>query len=154
MKFDKYENLLVSTDAFEYAFVSEGPKGRFRKIIQFVETTDEGIYNLAFGDLLEDGSVDDLVKNDNKDRDKILATVVYAVYEFTSRYPAFSVFFAGSTPDRTRFKSSESLRSFSGTHGFSYLVRPPGEGNPPIAIGIHPHFLSHIFPALWLGLIY
>jgi hypothetical protein len=102
MRFDKYENVLISSDAFEYTFTSEGPKGQFQKIIQFIETNESGIYNLAFGDLLEDGGVNDYVKNDNKDRDKILATVVYTVYEFTSRYPENSIFFAGSSPDRTR----------------------------------------------------
>lgn len=39
-------------------------------------------YNLAFGNTLEDGSLDDLVKNDNRDRNKILATVIFTVNLF------------------------------------------------------------------------
>jgi hypothetical protein len=71
-------------------------------VVQFIETNDPAIYNLAFGDLLEDGSVDDRIKNDNKDRNRILATVAATVYEFTARYPEKMVLFTGSTVERTR----------------------------------------------------
>jgi hypothetical protein len=102
MKLERYEPLLFSKDALEFKFDSIGPKGRFLKIIQFVETSDPSIYNLTFGDFLPDGSVDDHVKNDNKDRNKILATIAGAIYEFTSNYPDKSIFFKGSTDGRTR----------------------------------------------------
>lgn len=51
---------------------------------------------------MEKGSLNDCVKNDNKDRNKILATVAGTVYEFTVHYPNKFVFFTGSTPERTR----------------------------------------------------
>ena len=102
MKYERYESLLISKDALEFKFISEGPKGNIQKVVQFIETDDPTIYNLAFGDLLADGKVDDHVKNDNKDRNKILATVAATVYEFTFRYPDKLVFFTGSTPERTR----------------------------------------------------
>jgi hypothetical protein len=51
---------------------------------------------------LNNGELDDLVRNDNQDRNKILATIAVIVYEFTSIYPEKMVFFAGSTPERTR----------------------------------------------------
>jgi len=51
---------------------------------------------------MPEGKVNDYIKNDNKDRNKILATVAAAVYEFTSHYPDRFIFFVGSTPERTR----------------------------------------------------
>lgn len=33
-----------------FEFVSEGPKGKIRKLVQFTETDRVGTYNLAFGD--------------------------------------------------------------------------------------------------------
>ena len=71
-------------------------------IVYFKETNDPEVYNLAFGNLLPNGGVDDYTRNDNKDRNKIMATVADIVYEFTARYPDKYVFFKGSTPGRTR----------------------------------------------------
>ena len=102
MNYEKYESLLISADSLEFKFISGGPNGEIPKVVQFMETSDPSIYNLAFGDLLQDGRVDDHVKNNNKDRNKILATVAATVYEFTARYPDKHVFFTGSTPERTR----------------------------------------------------
>ena len=102
MKYEKYESISISSDTLEFTFVSKGPKGEVQKVVQFIETNNPGIYNLAFGDLLPGGNVDDYVKNDNKDRNKILATVATTIYEFTARYPDRLVFFTGSTKERTR----------------------------------------------------
>ncbi len=102
MKYEKYEELNVSFDSLEYEFVSRGPKGDIKKVIQFSSTAVSEVYNLAFGNLNEDRSIDDLAVNDNKDRNKILATVVYAVSLFYRKYPDKWIFFAGSTPERTR----------------------------------------------------
>src|SRR5437773_1149364 len=100
MKYEKYEPLLISKDALEFKFVSIGPKGEISIVVQFIETDDKRIYNLAFGNLLPDGHIDDHVKNDNHDRNKVLATVAITVYEFTTRYREKLVFFTGSTPER------------------------------------------------------
>lgn len=102
MNFEKYKVLFSSQDACEFMFTSSGPKGDIKKIVQYTPTIDENIYNLAFGDYLPDGSIDDKVTNDNRDRDKILATVASTVYEFTSFHSDKMVFFAGSTLERTR----------------------------------------------------
>lgn len=79
MKYEKYTNLNISEDLMETIFISQGPKGEIKKIIQFIETGSPGMYNLSFGNLLPDGNVDDFSKNDNKDRNKILATVAVVV---------------------------------------------------------------------------
>jgi hypothetical protein len=102
MQFEKYENIIASSDKLEFQFTSEGPKGKIIKVIQFTQTQNENIYNLAFGNLRKDGSIDDETTNDNKDRNKILATVAASVYEFSSIYPDKFIFFCGTTTERTR----------------------------------------------------
>jgi len=96
MKYERYEDFTASPDKLEFQFVREGPKGKIAKVIQFKQTSNSDIFYLAFGNLASDGSIDDTTTNDNKDRNKILATVAIAVYEFTSFYPDKYVFFCGS----------------------------------------------------------
>src|SRR5579885_1282710 len=102
MKHEKYAPLLASKDLLEFQFNSIGPRGDISIIVQFTKTDNPQIYNLAFGNLSDDGSIDDHVRNDNKDRNKILATVAATVYEFSSRYPEKLILFTGSTSERTR----------------------------------------------------
>lgn len=102
MQYEKYNDVAASSDKLEFKFESEGPKGKIEKVVQFAQTQNEAIYNLAFGNYNKDGSIDDETTNDNKDRNKILATVAATVYEFTAQYPDRIVFFCGSTPERTR----------------------------------------------------
>lgn len=102
MKFEKYNDVISSSDKLEFQFKSKGPKGEIKKVVQFTKTQNGDIYNLAFGNLNEDNSVDDETTNDNKDRNKILATIAAIVYEFTAYYPDKMIFFCGTTPERTR----------------------------------------------------
>lgn len=102
MKYEKYEPLLMSNNALDFKFYSTGPKGEISIVVQFMETDDPDIYNLAFGNLLTDGSIDDNVRNDNLDRNKILATIAATVYEFSAAHREKLIFFTGSTPVRTR----------------------------------------------------
>jgi hypothetical protein len=59
MQFEKYENIIASSDKLEFQFTSEGPKGKIVKVIQFTQPQNENIYNLEFGNLRKNGSVDD-----------------------------------------------------------------------------------------------
>jgi hypothetical protein len=102
MKYEKYTELLVIDDYLEYEFMSIGPKGAIPKIIKFTTSQDEVIYNLVLGNKKPDGSLDDLERNNNADRNKILATVVAVLRIFFDKYPEKWVFFRGSTPERTR----------------------------------------------------
>jgi len=76
MKVKKY-HLKSGAKLIRFEFISEGPKGAFRKLIEFQETTDPGLFNLAFGDKdpITEG-IDDLAVADNVDTEKNLATVV------------------------------------------------------------------------------
>jgi hypothetical protein len=102
MKLERYE-LEAERSLMVFEFTSEGPKGRIRKLVQFSRTDLKGLYNLAFGDKdLITGEIDDNVVSDNNDSEKVLATVVAAVYKFTGKYPGVWIYATGSTKARTR----------------------------------------------------
>ncbi|SEP36466.1 hypothetical protein SAMN05660816_05481 [Niastella yeongjuensis] len=82
--------------------MSVGLNGKIPKRIQFTETPWPSIYNLAFGNNKENGDLDDLSISNNGDRNKILATILKAVEDYTDRFPERFVFFSGSTEHRTR----------------------------------------------------
>jgi hypothetical protein len=86
-----------------YEFLSEGPKGKIVKLIQFTKTNDQDVYNLAFGDQDgKTGKIDDMVISNNDDSEMVLATVVSAVYAFTDVVPEAWIYATGSTKARTR----------------------------------------------------
>ncbi|HEY4198818.1 MAG TPA: hypothetical protein VGM63_24930 [Mucilaginibacter sp.] len=102
MKLDHYQ-LKAGRNLTTFEFISEGPKGRIPKLIQFMPTNYENLYNLAFGDKhSETGEIDDLVVSNNNDSELVLATVVATMYAFTDKYPDALVYATGSTKARTR----------------------------------------------------
>ena len=100
--YGKYAFTELSLKILTYDFVSIGPMGNIKKVVKFNETGEKGIYNLAFGNITEDGLLDDFTTNNNNDRNKILATIVDIVIDFTSRFPEYYIYFSGSTEARTR----------------------------------------------------
>ncbi|MEI7978043.1 MAG: hypothetical protein WCI53_04295 [Bacteroidota bacterium] len=102
MNLPRYE-LKAEKSLLVYEFTSEGSKGQIPKLIKFSETTLKGFYNLAFGDKnSEIGELDDTVVSSNGDSEQVLATVVSAVYAFTSLQNDAWVYATGSTKSRTR----------------------------------------------------
>lgn len=102
MKLPKYQ--LKATDKLaSYEFVSEGPKGLIVKRIQFTLINRDEVFNLAFGDKDPfSGAIDDLAISNNGDSEKILATVIGAVYAFCDKHPDAWIFATGSSATRTR----------------------------------------------------
>lgn len=85
-----------------YEFLSIGPKGTIRKIVRYQPIT-MGIFNLAFGDWNEEGqNVEDRIRSNNLDRDKVLATVAFTVLDFLEYHPGSTIYIEGSTGARTR----------------------------------------------------
>lgn len=102
MKLDRYE-LKAGRKATFFEFVSVGRRGKVHKVVQFQQTQLPDLYNLAFGDKNPDsGEFDDRTVTDNGDSDKVLATVVAAIYLFSETYPGKWIYATGSTPARTR----------------------------------------------------
>jgi hypothetical protein len=102
MKLDRYE-LKAGQNLTTFEFLSEGKKGKIVKVIQFQRMNIENIFNLAFGDRNTDtGVLDDNVISDNGDTEKVLATVVSALYAFADKYPDAWVYATGNNSARTR----------------------------------------------------
>lgn len=102
MNIDKYP-LKAENNLTVFEFISEGPNGLIRKLIQFQRTNQSNVYNLAFGDKnAETGEIDDLVVSNNGDTEKVLATVASALYAFFDKHPDAFVYATGSTKARTR----------------------------------------------------
>jgi hypothetical protein len=105
MLLERYEYEIGSSFQ-QYDFYSEGPKGKIRKAVlySFLGTVDGAdYYNLGFGDYDEKGkNINDLSVSDNKDRDRVLATVAVTALEFTNHFPGCKIVAEGSTPSRTR----------------------------------------------------
>jgi len=89
---------------FEYfEFYSEGAKGIVKKVIEYQKTSNENIYNLAFGDYDEAAKgIDDLSVTNNGDSLKVLATVASTIYAFLEKHPNAMIIATGSTSVRTR----------------------------------------------------
>jgi hypothetical protein len=102
MNLEKYF-LTADASLTVFEFISTGPKGAIYKQIQFQPTHTAGLYNLAFGDKhSETGELNDLAVTNNGDTDKVLATVVAALYQFFDKHPGGLVYATGSTLARTR----------------------------------------------------
>lgn len=112
MKVDKY-HLKSESDLATFEFVSVGTKGAIRKMIEFQPTENPDVFNLAFGD--KDpvtGEMNDLAVSDNGDTEKVLATVVDAVYIFFDEHPTAYVYASGSTNARTRLYQMGIIRFY------------------------------------------
>lgn len=71
-----------------FEFISEEPKGLIHKLVEYTETGQENVFNLAFGDYDKTTkSIDDLSITNNGDSLKVLATVASTVYAFTESIP-------------------------------------------------------------------
>lgn len=95
--------LKTDPDAIVFEFTSVGPKGNIAKLVMYQETKITDLYNLAFGDKDEiTGEINDMIVTNNKDSQKVLATVAETVLIFTNRYPTAQILAKGSTKSRTR----------------------------------------------------
>jgi hypothetical protein len=98
MKHDFYE-YSRDEEGF-YRFTSRG-KRTIVKVVGFTSTHDENIFNLWFGDLLPDESIDDMAISNNGDMVKVLATVIQIAREFISTKPGpTKIIFIGNSTQR------------------------------------------------------
>lgn len=136
MKVEKYH--LKSDKTFTYfEFISIGSKGAIRKIIEFQSTSSPGLYNLAFGDKNpETGELDDLAISNNGDTQKVLGTVVAALYTFFDRNPEAIVYATGSTPARTRLYKMGISKFYDEIQNDFYLYGRIGDKLYVFVVGI------------------
>jgi hypothetical protein len=115
MNKERYD-IVANPNRTLFEFNSDGPNGTIKKEIQYTLVNAGGFfyYNLGFGDLNADtGDINDLSVSDNKDRDKILATVAHTVIQFTEYMPNAVVYAKGSTPARTRLYQMAIARNYN-----------------------------------------
>jgi len=102
VKYPKYQYRSESSMTY-YEFISEGPKGLIKKIVEFTETGTENVYNLGFADYDDKTkTTSDVSVSNNGDSLKVLATIASTVYAFTQKYPKAWILATGSTSVRTR----------------------------------------------------
>jgi hypothetical protein len=102
MQLEKYE-VRESSEHMGYVFVSIGERGRIVKVVEYAPTNNTDEYNLGFGDYdLITGTISDMIRSNNGDRDKVLAAVGATAIQFLNWYPDATIFAKGSTSTRTR----------------------------------------------------
>ena len=118
-----YYLLARDEDLAVYYFVSEGSKGRIKKGVFFqLVDEEEQLYNLAFGDWNDEtGYLDDLVRTDNRDTQKVLNTVAIAVADFMGRNPEAQLMAKGSTESRTRLYQINILKNLKDISEMYYV---------------------------------
>ena len=85
MKYEIYSDFVIARDFHVFEFASTGKFGRIPKRIAFIPTELPEVYNLAFGDINENGEIDDYAISDNGDRNKILATLAKVIELYTDK---------------------------------------------------------------------
>ena len=103
MNLPRYD-YIPGDDYIDFEFYSDGPNGTIKKMITFkmIQERPFFIYNLAFGDVDENGEINDAVTSNNEDRDKILATVAHSINDFCDKHGNHLIFVQGSNAARTR----------------------------------------------------
>lgn len=93
----------LSEDALRFDFHSVSNTKRIHKVVQYSPIPDnDSIFQLSFGDLKDDDTLDFLTVSDNQDMKKILTTVIQTIFKFFELKPDKTIVFIGSTETRTR----------------------------------------------------
>ena len=102
MKQDFY-NYEVGNDGLYFSFTSVSEHKIIPKIIVYTPfPNDPNFFNLALGDILENGEISDLTVSNNSDMEKVIATVIRTMFNLFENHPDKLIYFKGSTPERTR----------------------------------------------------
>ena len=134
MKLPRY-HLKAESRFTRFEFISEGTKGAIRKLIEFQTTSDIDVYNLAFGDKdTATGDLNDLAVTNNGDTEKVLATVVAALYVFFDNYPTAYVYATGSTKARTRLYRMGITKFYKEMQKDFYLYGQLGDVYPELEL--------------------
>jgi hypothetical protein len=106
-------------------------------MIEFQATSTQNLFNLAFRDKNpETGEIDDLAISNNGDTEKVLGTVVAALYAFFDRNPEAIVYATGSTPARTRLYRMGITKFYNEIQNDFYLYGQILDKLYPFEVGI------------------
>lgn len=90
-----------SITATQYEFESIGAKGIIKKGVEISPLAAQNYYNFGFGDLNEDGSINDEAETNNGDLLKVFSTIIKIMTDFLSTHPSSTLYFSGSNQQRT-----------------------------------------------------
>ncbi|MFN8429136.1 MAG: hypothetical protein U0V04_04090 [Spirosomataceae bacterium] len=92
-----------SPDGLRFEFDSISDRKKIRKVVEFTPLPQNPeIFNLGFGDMKNDGTIDDLIVSNNQDMEKVLATIIQIIFEFFKTRTGKIILILGSTASRSR----------------------------------------------------
>ena len=92
-----------SPDGLRFEFDSISDRKKIRKVVEFTPLPQNPeIFNLGFGDMKTEGTIDDLIVSNNQDMEKVLATIIQIIFEFFKTRTGKIILILGSTASRTR----------------------------------------------------
>jgi hypothetical protein len=95
-------DIKVSKSRLTYFFVSDG-KNEILKRVDFETTGVENLFNLALGDVnLVTGQTDYESPSRNTDIERVFATIVRIIYNFTENHPGCAILIQGDKEYKTR----------------------------------------------------
>lgn len=96
-------NIESSSDRLFYEFESNSDYKIIKKAVVYLPIKqDPNLYELIFGDLQDDGTINVQTVSNNQDIVLILNTVIKTLYHFFELYPSKTVIFTGSSASRNR----------------------------------------------------
>jgi hypothetical protein len=125
--------------ATRYEFNSVGPKGTILKGVEITPLERRNIYNFGFGDVLPDGTIDDISETNNKDIIKVFATIIEIMQEYLRSNPPAILFFQGSTDQRTKVYQYVLQRYHEHFSGRFTITAISGKGNINQEVMYDPH---------------
>jgi len=81
------------------------------------------------------GDINDLAVTNNGDTEKVLATIIAALYVFFDNYPAAYVYATGSTEARTRLNRMGITKFYEDMQIDFYLYGQVGDNYPEFELG-------------------
>ncbi|MCA0366333.1 MAG: hypothetical protein LCH67_20010 [Bacteroidetes bacterium] len=96
-------NFESSPDGLRFEFDSISDRKKIRKVVEFTPLPQNPeIFNLGFGDMKTDGTIDDLIVSNNQDMEKVLATIIQIIFEFFKTRTGKIILILRSTASRSR----------------------------------------------------
>jgi len=96
-------NFEAAPDSLIFEFESVSDNKTIKKVVLYEKIEEyDNLYQLSFGDLISENTIDYLAISQNKDRDKVLFTVAKTMLVFFENYPKNLLYFRGSNDVRTR----------------------------------------------------
>lgn len=136
---DIYEPISINNEITEFKFQSElKNNNQLDLYVRFSKIDDQflpNVFNLAYGPLSDNGYIDDKIKINHKNSNKLFSTILFYVITFLDSYPEASVGIDGSNDVRAYLyhrmfiSNQKELHDLIITIGVDWYVRLLRDGN-------------------------